>query len=830
MKKTVSINISGIIFHIEEDGYEKLRNYLTSIQRYFSSYEDNKEIVADIESRIAELFIANLANNKQVITLEDVERLITKMGNVADFEAIAEDEDLYKEAKSTTYAKEEAFSGSETGYGTGYAATSTQAKRKLYRDERRKLLGGVAAGIAHYFSIDALFVRLIILVGFFGFMFIPPVSGFALVAYIILWVVLPASNELEEDRQVKKLYRDPDKRVLGGVAAGVASYFGTDESSIRLLFVLGILLGGTGIIVYFVLWAITPEANTLTEKMEMQGEPVTLSNIEHNIKKNLNFSDNEAETTLVKILLFPFRLIAIIFNGLGRVLGPIMTVLLEIIRIGAGIMLFFISLSMIVTLLIAISVAFGWLTDGGNLVHFGNLPIDMIRSSFPTIGIVFAFISTFIPTVFVGLIGITMIAKRKIITAPVGWTLFSIWVLGLIGLGITVPIVISNFSSKGYVEKVQRFDVGNKIPVLKLREAGEEVYEDTDISLEGYDGPQLELTQRFEAAGKNRAEATTNASAMTYSVTQADSVITFDSNFGFKPGTLLRGQELDMILYIPYEKPFVLSESMAHFIRNQVEWHQTNGNTWKFTKERGLVCLTCKEHPDDDRDDDDDNERYSYHDDADFGGRGEFTKELQVRDFDQINMGSAFVIHIKKGDTYKVVVSGDKDDIEDLEVDNNSRTLEIGFDGNFSIDRHEAVYIDITMPDLRVVQLSGASHTRIEGFDGHKPMDVVASGAARVDIDAQVSDMNVDISGASQIQLKGQAEKLHGELSGASVLNAFEAKTQTVDIEASGASTARVNAIRSIKADASGASSIHYTGDPSSVIKEASGGGSVDKE
>jgi len=70
MKKNISINISGIIFHIEEDGYEILKNYLESISRYFASYEDNKEIIEDIEGRIAEIFLSKLSNSKEVITKE----------------------------------------------------------------------------------------------------------------------------------------------------------------------------------------------------------------------------------------------------------------------------------------------------------------------------------------------------------------------------------------------------------------------------------------------------------------------------------------------------------------------------------------------------------------------------------------------------------------------------------------------------------------------------------------------------------------------------------------------------------------------------------------
>src|SRR6478752_8779985 len=92
MKKNISINISGIIFHIEEDGYENLRKYLDSINKYFASFEDSSEILADIESRVAEIFLSKLNEGKQVITADDVNALIATMGSVSDFKA-AEDQE-----------------------------------------------------------------------------------------------------------------------------------------------------------------------------------------------------------------------------------------------------------------------------------------------------------------------------------------------------------------------------------------------------------------------------------------------------------------------------------------------------------------------------------------------------------------------------------------------------------------------------------------------------------------------------------------------------------------------------------------------------------------
>ena len=117
-------------------------------------------------------------------------------------------------------------------------------QKKLYRDVKRKILGGVCSGIANYLNLDPLWIRLVFVLLFFGFWFIPPASGFSLILYLILWAVTPGSATLKEDKNVKRLYRNPEERVIGGVASGIAAYFGTDTLVVRLLFVLSVLLFG----------------------------------------------------------------------------------------------------------------------------------------------------------------------------------------------------------------------------------------------------------------------------------------------------------------------------------------------------------------------------------------------------------------------------------------------------------------------------------------------------------------------------------------------------------------------------------------------------------
>ena len=238
MKKNISINISGIIFHIEEDGYETLRKYLDSINNYFGSFEDSSEILSDIESRIAEIFLSRLNDGKQVVTAEDVSTLIGTMGNVNDFKAAEEQE------FATGSPKQEA----KQSYTNKSSSSTTSPHKKLFRDDKRKILGGVCAGFAHYFNIDSVWPRLL-----FALLTLGTYGGF-LIVYALLWIVIPVSNELEEESTIKKMYRDSDDKVIGGVAAGVAAFFGANAVVIRLIFVGLTFAAFLGVILYVILW------------------------------------------------------------------------------------------------------------------------------------------------------------------------------------------------------------------------------------------------------------------------------------------------------------------------------------------------------------------------------------------------------------------------------------------------------------------------------------------------------------------------------------------------------------------------------------------------
>ncbi|QHT66085.1 PspC domain-containing protein [Rhodocytophaga rosea] len=816
MKKTISINISGIIFHIEEDGYEKLRNYLSSIQKYFASYADNKEIIADIESRIAEIFLGKLNPGKQVIAGEDVDKLIVTMGNISDFEAIEEVEEKYARQTAggnTAYA-------TEAGTATATAATdaTTGLPKKLYRDINRKLLGGVASGIAHYFTIDPLWVRLMFCAAFFDMFFLPgSFSSISFISYVILWMVVPGTTTLQEDKTIKKFYRNPDQKTIGGVASGIAAYFGVDVTIVRLIFVLGFIFFGTGLLLYLILWAITPVAKTITEKMQMQGEPVTLSNIEQNIKKNFAPDENGEESNLIKILLFPFRLIATIVGGISKALGPIALFGLDMIRVGAGLLLVIFTVSLVVGMFIAMGIAIG-LIPVYNFIDTGDFPVGLLQNSFPAVGFISLFFVLFIPTIFIGHMGTSLIAKRSTMKAPVGWTLFSIWIISLIATSVTVPAYAGQFRTKGYFETTRTFTTGKKIVYLNVREAGNDTFDEVRLSLEPYEGTEPKLVQRFEARGKNRQDAIVNAQGIEYTVSHADSVITFDSNYDFKDEAKFRAQELSMTLYMPFEQLFMFDESLTHLMRRND--YKGGDKVYKFVKDQGLVCQNCL---------DEEVITGEIHTSQDGNIR-----EFKLRDFDRLNIGSAFIVNVRQGDEYNVRVSGKKEDIDDIRASVSGRELEVKFENGNFFERHlnrEKIRVDITMPAIAGLHFHGASESTVKGFDNDHSddVDIQLSGAAQSEIDINARKLTVSVNGAAELELNGRAERLEAEVSSAAKLRGFDFIVEEVDVDVSSAGLAELYANQKLMAEASSAGRVLYRGE-ASVDSNTSSGGSVSRE
>jgi phage shock protein PspC (stress-responsive transcriptional regulator) len=172
MKITENINLAGLIFTIDQDAFLKLQNYLNAIERYFGAKEEREEIIADIESRIAELFQTQLNKSKEVISMTEVDQVIETLG------------------------MPEQIMGEEESGETKKEFHNTQKSNKLYRDPDNRILGGVCTGLGEYLNIDPVILRVLFVI----FAFIGFGGGFI---YIALWIILPPAVSVQDKFEMK---------------------------------------------------------------------------------------------------------------------------------------------------------------------------------------------------------------------------------------------------------------------------------------------------------------------------------------------------------------------------------------------------------------------------------------------------------------------------------------------------------------------------------------------------------------------------------------------------------------------------------------------------
>jgi len=169
MKITVSINLGGYSFNIDEDAYAELKRYLKNLELHFAGEESSSEILSDIETRMAELFRTKLTNYKKVINIQDVQQVVSVLGTPEDI--------------------------SENDRPTARDKFSSPGYHRMYRDTDHRVIGGVCAGMAAYWDIELWVVRLI----FFAL----AMMGIGILIYLILYIVLPEAKTTAEKIEMK---------------------------------------------------------------------------------------------------------------------------------------------------------------------------------------------------------------------------------------------------------------------------------------------------------------------------------------------------------------------------------------------------------------------------------------------------------------------------------------------------------------------------------------------------------------------------------------------------------------------------------------------------
>ena len=744
MKKTLSINIAGFVFHIEEDAYATLDAYLKSIHAYFASFEGSKEIIADIESSIAEKFWNIRETEKsEAISQTHVDALIASLGTIADFKQVEEEED-----------KKE-----------GYTAPKSEEGPKVFRrDITRKKLGGVAAGIARYFQIDPIWVRLVLLALLSASFPLFHVGNIVFWAYIILWAAIPGEINPDDDKSYRKFYRDPEKKVIGGVMAGVAAYTGWDVGLLRVLAVLSVGLFGSGFVAYLVIMVITPEAKSMKDKMEMTGEPITLENIENNIKKNIQPNETE-ENALTKVLLFPFRIAATVFKALK---GPL-NVLRWIVQIFVGIILLILSIAFIFALIAICTFGFTGI-DQGQFVHLGPLPLYLISKDLPfwaVPSLVLVFLPLFVS---MAIAAVSLLANRKFYNRTFKIASTTMVVVGWIGLFAAAAFYGRNFQRSASYNQVKDIAVSDSTTYVfdidkkdnetswqmmlgeKVEEFGFEFEDDEDnqeynqerfnranIEIEGYDGKTIQVIQYAKSQGLTRKEAESNAKKIQYNFLQKGKGLRFDTHFSLAEPRF-RAQRIKVKIMIPYGKSFSMTRDFAYYMDNVLEsgyFHEEGqdlfvGSLWTFSADKGLICLNRTPHSDEEsKDEDFSNEKVGF----------TITKDLQnFTSIKGVNTESS-QIKITRGDLPKITYKG-----------NQALESSVHVEGNvLLVDKLQpGIQVEIVVPELTKVELGGNASTEIEGFNS-STFDVILRGFHSLTLKGGGKQLNASVFDSGEL-------------------------------------------------------------------------------
>lgn len=586
MKKIININLSSRLIPIEDSAYELLKSYLDDLKRHFSSEEGGDEIVSDIEDRIAELFQEKLRKGAHCITDEDITGVIGVMGRPEQLEEETTAEPQTKSVPPSAATVPPRASG-----------------KRLVRDENDKILGGVCSGLAAYLGIDPVIIRIV------TFLLIW-VWGFGLLIYVVLWLALPSTQSLKNPVH-KRLYRNPDKKVIGGVASGIAAYLNIDPVIPRIVLVfplLGIIFSSifrhwigfpgfffplsvgslpTLVVLYIVLWISVPKAKTVTEKLEMRGEKVDIQSIANAMKgssgeeKKNELTQQDApvtqdaetpraETTaprtvhstgrsgiadfiLLLLKIFAYFILAIIVIG----------ICIGLVALAGG----FIGAAGTTSLMLP----YKDLLLHGKLQHILAWPAILLTVGIPVVAILWLILK--------------LITGFRPKTKVVGVSLILLWFAGVIccvWLSISVmkdfhmryressPIAIqqpaggllltetpSNISIGGWDVLDHFIEMGDDTVILKSVSLHLVKSKDDSFHLE---------VQRC-SNGRSIHNARDYARSIIFNVTQQDSVIYIPDGFSLPPTKPFRNQHVILRMYVPVGKHIQISESLRDMRR-----------------------------------------------------------------------------------------------------------------------------------------------------------------------------------------------------------------------------------------------------------------------
>jgi len=510
MKKNIRVNVSGILFNIDEDAYKVLEDYLKRLEQHFKYSQGSKEIIDDIESGIAEMMSAKINESKTIISISDLDEIMKAMGEPGEIDVQDEHEE------------------NET-YENGRPKNSKQ--RRLYRNGDAKVIGGVCSGISSYLNID------------------------------VVWV--------------------------------------------RILFLLLLLISGTGFIIYIILWMAVPEATTTSQKLEMEGEPINIDNIEKKIRDEINNLGDQLNDLKRKH-----------FSKKKDIERPIKNVLNAIspifYAIGRAFLIFFGAIFSILAFLLIIFLIPAFFF--ANNLLFNNFN-GFVYFSIPEFANAIGYNSTdynilvfavgavlFIPLLLIVLSGLAHLFNIREIIKGIKKALVIIWILSLIMLTYSAIKIADNFRQRASATAETKLLVDSNSDTLYVEvnpdlmnypifdEEVSDVYDALDEKFLLYKEnnlffsvPEIETVKTSDSlmsvefikksSANKKQIAETYIQNFNYKFNLKDSLLEISPLFTFPIKDKWRAQNLKLKIYIPEGKfvKFVKNKSIKQELFRQIE-------------------------------------------------------------------------------------------------------------------------------------------------------------------------------------------------------------------------------------------------------------------
>ena len=588
---------------IEVTAFELLKNYTESLNRHFANEEGKEEIINDIESRIGELFQERISKGATCITDDDVKAIIKSMGNPEDFEAMDDAPGASSASASSSRQEQQTTSSSTTSTG----------HKKLFRNENDKILGGVCGGLANYFNIDVVVVRIIFVILLF--------SGIGFLTYIVMWIAVPSSSTEQIGGTRRKLFRDPDEKMIAGVCSGIGNYFGINPWIPRVLFLLPFLSflsrwghwGGfwdfgdvirftfspTSLIIYIILWIVIPEALTTSEKLEMKGEKVDLNSIKASVAEEMKSVSKRAEK-------FGKEAAGTISEKAGAVAGDVKS-FTKRNRGGLGNVIAMIAKIFAYFIIGCVTFAFVMALIGMGVFAIGIFPLKdyILRGPWQNIyawGTLLLFIAVPIIAIITWLI--RKIARVKSNSRILGWTFGSLWTIGWVCLTMLIATITRDFKSASRLEEEQVALVNpqvNKLVVTSSMPFSKKYYGRNWIRFEPFENlidedtayvrnvyveitrspnDSFQVTMKRTARGNSRADANDLANLIKFSVEQKDSVLLLEKGIAINKTDKFRNQGVVITVYVPVGKQIRINKGIGWPVHIGRDWDSEWNNDY----------------------------------------------------------------------------------------------------------------------------------------------------------------------------------------------------------------------------------------------------------